>query len=417
MLAFAKRNFRWLAGGFLLTAFSSFGQTYFVSASVAEWQEAFALSQGQFGRLYMLATLASACCLPFVGRLVDVMPTHRLVALVVTSLAGAAVLAGFASSVAMLTVGIFLLRLLGQGMMTHIALTATGRWFSASRGRAVSLVVLGHQAGEATLPLSFAGLSLAFGYRAGWLAAAGMLLLIALPLASWAYWKPRTPLAEHADDPQPRFVGRNWTRAEVLGDPIFWVLLIGVLAPPFIGTTIFYHQDYLATLNGWAPQLFPSALIPMAITTVCVALLTGGIIDRVGAVRVLPLYLLPLACACFAMALSGPAWSLFVAMFLLGISYGVSSTLLGALWPEIYGVLNLGAIRSVIVSAMVLATAAGPGITGTLIDWGVDLPRQMNWLGGYCLVAVGAMSLASRYLKKREGNGASQRPGPVANRS
>ncbi|MEL7374850.1 MAG: MFS transporter, partial [Pseudomonadota bacterium] len=83
MFAFLRRNFRWIAGGFLLTFFSSFGQTYFISASVAEWQQAFGLSHGEFGRLYMLATLASAMSLPFVGRLVDVIPEARMVALVV----------------------------------------------------------------------------------------------------------------------------------------------------------------------------------------------------------------------------------------------------------------------------------------------------------------------------------------------
>ena len=69
---FVRENARWLAGGFLLTYFSSFGQTFFISASVAEWQAAFALSHGGFGLLYLLATLGSALCLPWVGRLVGV---------------------------------------------------------------------------------------------------------------------------------------------------------------------------------------------------------------------------------------------------------------------------------------------------------------------------------------------------------
>jgi MFS family permease len=127
MFAFLRENFRWIAGGFLLTYFSSFGQTFFVSASIAEWQAAFDLSHGEFGRLYMFATLASALCLPFLGRLVDVVPEHRSILLVVPVLAAATLLAAYAPSVTVLAVAIFLLRLFGQGMMTHIALTATGR--------------------------------------------------------------------------------------------------------------------------------------------------------------------------------------------------------------------------------------------------------------------------------------------------
>ena len=139
MLSFIKANFRWIAGGFLLTYFSSFGQTFFISASISEWRSAFDLSHGEIGRLYMFATLASAACLPFVGRLVDVVPEHRALAMVIPILAAATLLAAFAPTLSILVFAIFLLRLFGQGMMTHMALTATGRWFDAQRGRAVSL--------------------------------------------------------------------------------------------------------------------------------------------------------------------------------------------------------------------------------------------------------------------------------------
>ena len=88
-------------------------------------------------------------------------------------------------------------------------------------------------------------------------------------------------------------------------------------------------------------------------------------------------------------------------MILLGISYGISSTLFGALWPEIYGAVYLGSIRSVTVSASVVATAAGPGLTGTLIDRGIGLPQQMNYLGLYCLLATVALGIASVRLRRR----------------
>jgi predicted MFS family arabinose efflux permease len=400
MFAFLKQNFRWIAGGFLLTYFSSFGQTFFVSASIAEWQAAFGLSHGEFGRLYMFATLASALCLPFLGRLVDVVPEHRSILLVVPVLAAATLLAAYAPSVAVLAVAIFLLRLFGQGMMTHIALTATGRWFALQRGRAVSLVVLGHQGGEATLLLAFTGLAASYGYQAGWVAGAAALMLVGLPFAYWAFSQPRSARHdrdEHAELPQQR----HWTRAEVLRDPIFWVLLTGVLAPPFIGTIIFYHQDYLTALNGWPPRYYAMSLSVMALTTITFALLGGVIIDRFRAATVLPVFLLPLAATCFVFAASGPPASLLVAMVLLGMSYGFSSTLFGAVWPEVYGTAHLGSIRSSIVSAMVFATAAGPGLTGTLIDRGISLPTQMTWFGSYCLLAALAVSFASARLRER----------------
>jgi len=401
MLAFIRSNLRWIAGGFALTFFSSFGQTYFISASVAEWQAAFGLSHGEFGRLYMFATLASAICLSVAGKLLDVVQPHRMVALVVPVLAVATLLAGYATSLPVLVVAIFMLRLFGQGMMTHIALTTTGRWFVAERGRAISLVVLGHQGGEATIPLAFAALAIAYGYRVGWLAAACALLVVGLPLAFWCYRTPRVPHGQPSTETGASAEVRSWTRQEVLRDPILWILLTGVLAPAFIGTTIFYHQNYLTSLYDWPAQLFASSLLVLALTTVGFALITGALIDRFGAISILPYFLLPLSAACFALAYSGPEATLFIVMVLLGISYGFASTLFGSLWPEIYGLANLGAIRSVTVSAAVLATATGPGLTGTLIDRGMGLPAQMIFLGVYCLLAAAAMTVASVFIRRR----------------
>jgi MFS family permease len=401
MLRFIGNNFRWIAGGFTLTYFSSFGQTYFISASIAEWQSAFDLSHGEIGRLYMFATLASALCLPFLGRLVDLIPAHKMIALVIPVLAGATLMAGYAPSVTVLVIAIFLLRLFGQGMMTHIALTATGRWFVVERGRAISLVVLGHQGGEATIPLVFATIAIAYGYKTGWLVGAAALLLIGLPFAFWAYQQAREPHARDAKSVKALRHVRSWTRREVMRDPVFWVLLTGILAPPFIGTTIFYHQNYMTALHDWPPQLFALSLLVMSLTTVGCALITGALVDRFGTPAILPYSLLPLSLSCFALAFSGPPATLFVVMILLGISYGISATLFGSLWPEIYGTAYLGSIRAITVSAGVFATAAGPGLTGTLIDRGIELPTQMIYLGGYCLLAAAALSMASRTLRRR----------------
>jgi len=178
-------------------------------------------------------------------------------------------------------------------------------------------------------------------------------------------------------------------------------LLTGVLAPPFIGTIIFYHQDYLTALNDWPPRYYAMSLSVMALTTVTFALLGGAIIDRFRAATVLPVFLLPLSATCFVFASGGSTTSLLVAMVLLGMSYGFSSTLFGAVWPEVYGTANLGSIRSIIISAMVFATAAGPGLTGTLIDRGIALPEQMTWFGAYCLLAALAVGFASQRLRSR----------------
>lgn len=149
---FLRDNARWLAGGFLLTFFSSFGQTFFIALSAGQIRGEFDLSHGEFGTLYMAATLASALTLPRLGRIVDRVPVSRVTLLSVPMLALAAAGMAFSASLVMLFLAIYALRLFGQGMMTHIAMTAMGKWYAAQRGRAVSVSGIGVNFGEALFP-------------------------------------------------------------------------------------------------------------------------------------------------------------------------------------------------------------------------------------------------------------------------
>src|SRR5690606_24261192 len=152
------------------------------------------------------------------------------------------------------------------------------------------------------------------------------------------------------------------------------LLLCGVMAPGFIATTIYFHQVYLVELRGWNLELFASTFMVSATMTIVFALVSGQLIDRFSAVALLPGFLLPLAAACFVLGTFEDGWCAFAFMALLGVSNGFSSTLIGALWPEVYGTKYLGSIRALMVSATVFATAIGPGITGFLIDRGVSYP-------------------------------------------
>src|ERR671910_1347863 len=154
-LAFLRENARWLAGGFLLTLFSSFGQTFFISLSAGSIREEYGLSHGGFGTLYMIATLGSALTLPRLGQIVDRYSVKNVALFIIPMLALAAISMAFSTNVILLAFTIYLLRLFGQGMLTHTSFTAMGRWFSAQRGRAVSVVTLGHNTGEAIFPLIF----------------------------------------------------------------------------------------------------------------------------------------------------------------------------------------------------------------------------------------------------------------------
>ncbi|WP_061932869.1 MFS transporter [Aureimonas sp. AU22] len=393
--SFILANGRWLGGAFLLCLCSSFGQTFFISLSGGDIRRELGLSHGDFGLLYMLATLASAVTLPFLGRAIDRFSTRYVAAATILGLAAACLVMATVPSVPLLLVALYLLRLCGQGMMSQTAFTAVGRWFLAQRGRAVSYVTIGYQAGEASLPLIFIAMVGLVGWRGSWFASAAFLVAFGLPVIYALVSRERDPQGT-GGTASPKTAAGDRQLYEVMRSPSFYLLCAGVVAPPFIVTTIFFHQIYLSNLRGWPVELFASGFVLMSAATAACALTCGWLIDRYTAVRVLPFFLLPLTFACFVISLVVSPVAVFIFMGLVGISNGFAATLFGALWPELYGVRHLGAIRSVVLSMLVFGSALGPGLTGFLIDRGVSYPLQIAAMGCYCLAGAIVLSLWSQ---------------------
>ena len=399
VLAFLRNNGRWIAAAFVLTFFSTVGQTSFIGGSAGHIRAEYGLSNGQWGLVYMVGTLASALTLPYLGAIVDRLTVRKVALIVVPMLAVAAMLMAFSAHLILLVLTIYLLRLFGQGMFPHTAYTATARWFTAQRGKALSFVILGHNAGEAVLITGFVALSAAIGWRMGWLAVGLLVLAVALPLVLWLASTERVPSATEVN---PSVVdARDWTRGEVLRDPVFYISMLGFMAPGFIVTVIFFHQVYLVELRGWSLGVFASAFVVWAIANSMATLATGYLVDRFSGLAVIPFVLLPLGAACILLGLSLAEWTPFVVMALLGASSGAITTTLGSVLPEVYGLKHLGSIRAMIVAVSVLATAAGPGITGYLIDIGVGYPAQLVAMGLYCFPVSLVMAFVARRVRAR----------------
>ncbi|MFT5893446.1 MAG: MFS family permease [bacterium] len=400
-LVFMRTNARWLLGGLILTVFSSFGQTYFIALFGSEIRATFSLSHGDFGGIYMLGTLASAVTLVWLGRIVDFYSVSTVAFWVCIALSLSCLAMSRVSSVWMLILVIFGLRLFGQGMMSHIAMVAMGRWYLAERGRAVSITTMGFQIGSGVLPLIMVSLIGLIGWRASWVLAAGLMIFIALPAIYLLMKKERIPRGQVLELDESRKT-RQWTRSEVLRDPIFWIMITGVVAPSFIGTSVFFHQTHISEIKGWSRELIAGSIALAAITTIVFSLLSGFLIDRFSARQLLPTFLLPLGIANLLLGWMGDPMAIVVYMLLHGISNGISNTLFGAIWPEVYGTLHLGAVRSVIMAAMVIASALGPGATGWLIDLGIGFEIQLMAMGVYCLFTAVLMSLVMRALARRQ---------------
>lgn len=388
-----------VVAAFVLMMSSAFGQTYFIALFAPWLKSELQLTDGGFGSLYTLGTLISAGVLVGAGRFADRMRIRVIAPYVLLLLAASCALMAFAASPISLLLALSGLRLFGQSFMGQLAMTGVGRWYILRRGRMMAVAVLGLSVSEAIMPIVAVTLIGVAGWRNTWLIAAGAICAISLPLVRY-FLRREPPHDQTLDASDTDASRRQWSQADVLRTSEFVALLPGLLAPPFIMTGIFFHQAHLVEIKGWSLSWFVAWFPLYAGTGLVAALVTGWLIDRFNARRLLPIFLLPMAVAVLALSLSNRQGIAPLFMALAAITSGSASTLLGALWPELFGTRHLGAIRASAFSAQVFATALAPGLMGLLLDLGIPLSSQCMGLAAYTLFAALVLTLLQPRLDR-----------------
>ena len=392
-LQFLRENSRWLLAAMLVTFSSSYGQTFFISVFAGEIRAEFGLSHSAWGGIYTLGTTISAVAMVWGGVLVDhfrvrVLGPVILIFLAISCLAMASVGAAWA-----LVPIIFALRFTGQGMMSHIGMVATARWFTKTRGRAMSVASLGFSFGSAVLPVIFVALLAFVDWRWLWVAAAAM-ALVSAPVILLLLRKERTPKSISNESQATGMNGIHWNRANVLRHWLFWLMVPALLGPAAWSTALFFQQVHIAEVKGWTHLEFV-ALFPLHVGAVIVTTIaTGWFIDHFGTNRLMPYYLLPFIAGFLVIGWANSLFFAAIGMMLIGIAGGIGNTLVGAFWAEHCGTRFLGSIKAVAAAVMVFGSAIGPGVSGWLIDRGIDFPDQTVGIAAYFVFASALTSIA-----------------------
>ena len=389
---FIINNIRFLGFGLLLTLFSSFGQTFFISIFSSDIRAEFNLTHGSFGTLYSSATLLSAAVLVWSGRLIDTTPLRHYSMVVAVLFAGACLLMSFSTGPILLFIAIFLLRQCGQGLMGHISSTSMAAYFHRERGRALSLTSLGYPIGEAFTPLLGVYSIVAFGWRASWQIYAGIIIVF-LPLGiSYLLGSFRRRNTVDKDNQGPSAIPsdispRHWTRGQVLRDPAFYLAMPVLLSSALIFTGFFFHQVHIADLKGWPMPLMAASFGAFALCQTISSLFAGWAVDKWGSLKLLPWMQIPLFIGLCVLSFAEGLETVWIYMSLGGLTAGTAATVSGAIWAEVYGTKHLGALKSISIAAMVFASGLSPGLIGMLFDWHFTLTQIVNFALCYCLVA------------------------------
>ena len=385
---FNSLKFKVILFGFIFTFFSSFGQSYFLGLFNSSIREALSITHGQFGSIYASATLCSSLLLIWVGKKIDDVNIFKFAFFVIILLSFACFFFSKISSVFLLFIAIFLMRFSGQGMMSHTASTTISRYFTKTRGRALSISWFGLSSAEFIMPVLMVYLLTIIDWQNLWVIFS-LTVLIVLPIASFLLIKNLNLDSREASDENKKDVEiKQWKRREVIKDYRFYIISSNMLAMPWIFTGFAVFQSFVQSSKGWGPYVIAQSFMSYSILSVLTLFLSGYLIDKFTSRKLLIYMNIPLLLSVIVLFFFDTPFTAFIFLGLVGISNGFANILGSSTWAELYGVKYLGSIKALTTALMVFATAFGTALFGFLIDIGFTVEGIAVVSGTYIFISL-----------------------------
>ena len=397
-----RSNFKIIIFGFIFTFFSCVGQSFFIGLFNSNIREELNISHGEFGTIYGIATLCSSLALIWLGKKIDDLKLINYSFLVVIFLSFAVLFFSLVNGIIVLVLGIFFLRLSGQGLMAHTASVGISRYFNQSRGKALSCVWIGMSLGEFLLPVMIVYFLSFLYWRNVWQGIAVIILLI-LPMFTYLTIKDINKFSR--EDNNGDHTNKNidtvksWTRREVLKDLKFYSILPAMLASSFIITGIVINQTFIIESKDWGKFAIAKSFMIYSLLTVATLFLSGFLVDKFTSRKIFPLLNVPLLLSLVILVFFDHPYSAFVFMGFMGISNGLTNVLMSSFWAEIYGVNHLGSIKALTGSFMVFSTALATAVFGVLIDSGYSIENIAFLCSVYTAISIGIVLIFQKTYK------------------
>ena len=386
-----RSNFKIIIFGFVFTFFSCIGQSFFIGLFNSNIRDELNITHGEFGTIYGIATLCSSLTLIWLGKKIDDLKLVNYSFLVVIFLCLAALFFSFVNGLFFLVIGIFFLRLSGQGLMAHTASVAVSRFFDRSRGKALSYTWIGMSFGEFFLPIIIVYFLTFIYWRDLW-QVFSIIIILLLPIFTYFTIKEISIFSrerKNGDNVNENINPiKNWTRSEVLKDLKFYSILPAMLASSFIITGIVINQTFIIESKDWGKFAIAKAFMIYSILTVATLFFSGFLVDKFTSRKLFPLLNVPLLLSLIVLIFFDHPNSAFVFMGFMGISNGLTNVLMTSFWAEIYGVNYLGSIKALTGSLMVFSTALATAVFGVLIDLGQSIENIATLCAIYTAISI-----------------------------
>ena len=376
-MIFINLNKKVIIFGFIFTFFSCFGQSFFLGLFNPSIRSELNISQGQFGTIYALATLCSSLIIIWFGKKIDEIRLFYYAFIVITLLFISSLFFSTINNIYLLFVGIFLLRFSGQGLMVHTGATAISRYFSKSRGKALSAIWFGLSSAEFIMPLLITFFLSLYSWRILW-QGISILIIIILPLLIFLTIKNINFESREIDKTTNQDLKltkkiKDWTRREVVFDFKFYIITLTMQVLPTVSTGIFVYQSFISESKNWGIFVFAQSFMAYSVVSLITLFVTGFLVDKFSSRKLILFMNIPLILALIVLVFFDHSYTAFIFLGLCGISNGIGNILGASTWAELYGVRYIGSIKALTTAIMVFSTALGTAFFGVLIDQGFSI--------------------------------------------
>ena len=373
--------------GFIFTFFSSFGQSFFLGLFNESIRNELDITHGQFGSIYASATLLSSIILIWVGKKIDDFDVLKFSFFVISLLAISTFTFSKINSVAFLFVAILLMRFSGQGMMSHTASTTISRYFTNTRGKALSTGWFGLSTAEFLMPVTIIYALTIMDWRNIWIIISVAIILF-LPLVSYFLVKEVKLSSREDDNEVIKENIKQWKRSEVIKDYRFIIIALNMLAMPWIATGIFVYQSFILSAKNWGEYTIAQSFMVYSIASVLTLFVAGYLIDKFTSRKLLIYMNIPFLISLLILIYFQSPVSSFFFLGLIGVSNGFANVLGSSTWAELYGVKFIGSIKALTTALMVFSTAFGTAFFGLMIDFDFSIEQISMISGGYILISL-----------------------------
>tara|TARA_E500000331_G_scaffold188089_1_gene181031 strand:+ start:1 stop:888 length:888 start_codon:yes stop_codon:yes gene_type:complete len=290
------------------------------------------------------------------------------------------------------------MRFSGQGMMSHTASTTISRYFTKTRGRALSISWFGLSSAEFILPVLMVYLLTLIDWQNLWLIFS-ITVLVILPIASFLLIKNLNLDSRETQNENIKEAEiKQWRRRDVIKDYRFYIISLNMLAMPWIFTGFAVFQSFVQSSKGWGPYVIAQSFMSYSILSVVTLFVSGFLIDKFTSRKLLIFMNIPLLLSVIVLYYFDSPITAFVFLGLVGISNGFANILGSSTWAELYGVKYIGSIKALTTALMVFATAFGTALFGFLIDIGFTIGDISIVSGIYIFVSLILLFLIRKRL-------------------